>query len=439
MTLWFVLTIMTSVAAVLVSAPFIRRMERRRLNSSGDVAIYVDQLKEIEAEKAIGLIDAAQAESAMSEIKRRLLAADKSVDAASTALSSRERTLAAIGVSGIVVFGSIGLFALTANLEPPPAQSVASMGRFVADSGQSPAPQAVTAPPPVASAPQLVPGKTRAQAQSTLPPVEELVQRLVARLQRNPKDTEGWRMLGWSYFSTEHFVEAAAAYARAIELNPTVASHQSARAEALIKAANGVVTNEAKKSLDEALRLDPKDSRARFFNGLAEEQAGDKAAALKDWTELLSAIDLTEPWAAELKQRTSDLAKQLEGGPGQSSSPSGPATGTGAAAEAPKTVATPSIDQKESGPRPEDIKRAEAMPPSDREAMIRGMVDGLANRLEQSPHDAEGWIKLIRSQSVLGETEKAKQALERALKAFDDDPTERKRIAEAAQQLGLSP
>lgn len=440
MTLWFVLTIMTSVAAVLVSAPFIRRMERRRLNSSGDVAIYVDQLKEIEAEKAIGLIDAAQAESAMSEIKRRLLAAEKSDDVASTPLSGGERTLAAIGVSAIVVFGSIGLFALTANLEPPAAPSVASVGRVVADSGQSPAPQAVTAPPPTSSASQLVLGKTKAQAQSTLPPVEEMVQRLVARLQRNPKDTEGWRMLGWSYSSTEHFVEAAAAYARAIELNPTVASYQSARAEALIKAASGVVTSDAKKSLDEALRLDPKDSRARFFNGLAKEQAGDKAAALKDWTELLSALDLTEPWAAELKQRTSDLAKQLEGGSSQSSVPGGPTGGAAAVAEPPKTTdASPSIDQKESGPRPEDIKRAEAMPPSDREAMIRGMVDGLANRLEQSPHDVEGWIKLIRSQSVLGETEKAKQALERALKVFNDDPTERKRIAEAAQQLGLSP
>jgi cytochrome c-type biogenesis protein CcmH len=398
-------------------------------------------LKEIEAERAIGLIDAAQAESAMSEIKRRLLAADKRDDAASTALSSGERTVAAIGVSGIVVFGSIGLFALTANLEPPAAPSVASGGRIVADSGQSSAPQAAIAPPPMASASQTVLGKTKAQAPSTLPPVEELNQRLVARLQRNPKDTEGWRMLGWSYFSTEHFVEAAAAYARAIELSPNAASYQSARAEALIKAANGVVTNEAKKSLDEALRLDPKDTRARFFSGLAKEQAGDKAAALKDWTELLSVIDLAEPWAAELKQRTSDLAKQLDGGSNQSSLPSGPTTGSGAAVAEPlkTTDASPSIDQKESGLRPEDIKRAEAMPPSDRQTMIRGMVDGLANRLEQSPHDVEGWIKLIRSQSVLGETEKAKQALERALKVFEADPTERKRIGEAAQQIGLSP
>ncbi len=39
--------------------------------------------------------------------------------------------------------------------------------------------------------------------------------------------------------------------------------------------------------------------------------------------------------------------------------------------------------------------------------MIRGMVDGLANRLEQQPRDAEGWIKLIRSRVVLGDAELA--------------------------------
>jgi cytochrome c-type biogenesis protein CcmH len=42
------------------------------------------------------------------------------------------------------------------------------------------------------------------------------------------------------------------------------------------------------------------------------------------------------------------------------------------------------------------------MPPGDRAAMIQSMVDSLARRLEQSPRDADGWIKLIRSRVVLG-------------------------------------
>jgi cytochrome c-type biogenesis protein CcmH len=78
------------------------------------------------------------------------------------------------------------------------------------------------------------------------------------------------------------------------------------------------------------------------------------------------------------------------------------------------------------------------MAPADRTAMIRGMVEGLAGRLERSPRDADGWIRLIRSRIVLGESELAKQALARGLAAFADDMPEYDRIAAAAQQLGVA-
>jgi cytochrome c-type biogenesis protein CcmH len=78
------------------------------------------------------------------------------------------------------------------------------------------------------------------------------------------------------------------------------------------------------------------------------------------------------------------------------------------------------------------------MAPGDRSAMIRGMVDRLASRLEKSPRDADGWIKLMQSRVVLGETELAKQALARGMEAFTDDTQQRDRIVAAAQQLGLS-
>jgi len=69
--------------------------------------------------------------------------------------------------------------------------------------------------------------------------------------------------------------------------------------------------------------------------------------------------------------------------------------------------------------------------------MIRGMVDGLAARLERSPRDAEGWIKLMRSRVVLGETDRAKEALDRALTVFDSSTQERSLITAAARELGI--
>ena len=55
-----------------------------------------------------------------------------------------------------------------------------------------------------------------------LPSVEDLIQRLVARLKTTPDDANGWRMLGWSHFGIGRFQEAAAAYAKAIALQPTI-------------------------------------------------------------------------------------------------------------------------------------------------------------------------------------------------------------------------
>ena len=77
MTLWLILTVMTSVAAVLASVPLIRRLDQRPAEFSGDAAVYRDQLREVENELAQGQIDTAQAETARVEIKRRLLTADR--------------------------------------------------------------------------------------------------------------------------------------------------------------------------------------------------------------------------------------------------------------------------------------------------------------------------------------------------------------------------
>jgi cytochrome c-type biogenesis protein CcmH len=415
MILWIVLTIMTALAAVIVATPFIRRFERQRLGS-GDVAVYRDQLKEVENELRLGQLEPSQAESAKVELKKRLLAADHLGEPMLPGLSGAEKTAAAIGVTGIVVLGSVALFALTANLEPPANSLVASEALPVA-AGE--APLATSALPPT-PAPRAAAGKP---ASNALPPVEEMIERLVTRLQRNPKDTEGWRTLGWSYYSTDHFTEAAVAYARAIELNPRVAAYYSARADSLAKAENGVMTDDAKAAVEEALKLDPKDGLARFLDGLTKQQAGDTAAAFKEWNDLLASLGPNQVSGSDLKTRIAELMPQAGRDSGEA------VTAGRSSANAPEGR----------GPGPEDIKRAESLSSSDRTAMIRGMVDSLANRLAQSPRDADGWIKLIRSRTVLGETDAANQALARALKIFSDDAPERARIAAAAEQLGLSP
>ena len=69
------------------------------------------------------------------------------------------------------------------------------------------------------------------------PDVSSMIEKLAARLEATPADIKGWRMLGWSYFHTGRYEQAAAAYARALQLDPDSAelkrSHEGAKAKAL--------------------------------------------------------------------------------------------------------------------------------------------------------------------------------------------------------------
>ena len=50
--------------------------------------------------------------------------------------------------------------------------------------------------------------------------VDEMIERLVQRLKKQPGDVETWRMLGWSHVSIGHYPEGAEAYRKATELQP---------------------------------------------------------------------------------------------------------------------------------------------------------------------------------------------------------------------------
>ena len=435
MAFWTFLAIVTSSAAALLSAPMTRRLGRPMVESVGDIEIYRGLLKEIESKQRQGLIDDAQAEAARLEAVKRALAADRTAQPATPVLVVSERHFTVICVSGILVLGLVGLYAVTGNVELASTRdSVAARPALASFSRDQSVPESlVTALQNFVSE-----NKEQPQAQSGVPPVDDMIRRLAARLQQNPKDSQGWRTLGWSYLNIGRFSEASDAYAKAIELNPNDAEIRGARIEALVRSTDGVVTADARYAIEDTLKHDPGNGRARFYKGLASEQDGDTITALMVWRELLKDADPNESWVPDLKNRIG----ALDGDPGREV-PTRPAGSRAAVAmSSPQTSRAPIESQMspmvEKGPSPQDVQAAEAMAPADRSAMIRGMVDRLADRLEKSPHDADGWIKLVQSRVVLGETELAKQALARGIEAFTDDIQQRDRIVAAAQQLGLT-
>lgn len=272
-------------------------------------------------------------------------------------------------------------------------------------------------------------------APTELPPVSDVIARLEQRLAETPDDAEGWRMLGWSYFQTGRYAEAATAFKRATTLDPDNAETHSMLGEALVLASGdgGGLPADARAAFDRALALDPKDPRARYFRAVALDLEGKHAEAIDAWFALLADTPADAPYAADVRQVIADVAKVsgIDVADRLASAQFAPATGglsTDGAARA--TEAIP-------GPTREQMQAAQSMAPGQQQEMIRGMVDGLAARLAENPQNADGWIMLMRSQTQLGDKRAARQALDDGLAAFRNDGATSRRLREAASALGI--
>jgi cytochrome c-type biogenesis protein CcmH len=89
------------------------------------------------------------------------------------------------------------------------------------------------------------------------------------------------------------------------------------------------------------------------------------------------------------------------------------------------------------GPNAEDVAAAEQMNPEDRSAMVRGMVDRLAERLKRDGSDMEGWLRLVRAYTVLGERDRALSAAGDARRALGRDADKLRRLDELMRELKL--
>ncbi|MCA1748866.1 MAG: tetratricopeptide repeat protein, partial [Sphingomonadales bacterium] len=228
---------------------------------------------------------------------------------------------------------------------------------------------------------------------------------LEALLAEDPENERGWAALGFAYYEAGRYADAAEAYGRASALNPTLASHHSARGEALALASEDEFPAAASQALRRAIELDPDDPRARYFLAVEKDMAGDHAGAIDDWIALLEDTPPGAPWEANLRRLIPQVAAEHEIDVGDRIPPPGNVPGSDAPA-----VATQGIP----GPSPQQMREARQLPQGQQDAMITQMVEGLDRRLTQNPDDADGWIMLMRSRMQLGQTAQASRAWRRA-------------------------
>jgi cytochrome c-type biogenesis protein CcmH len=372
MTLLLILVAMTAAAALAVIWPLVHNAADAR--SGSDVAVYRDQLDEIERDLASGHIARIEAEEARVEISRRLLAAADAARAASTASVAasaawRRRIAAGAALLALPTLAG-GLYLWLGSPELASAQQ------------------------------QMPPGVAAAQDS-----IDNLVAQAEAHLQRNPDDGRGWEILAPVYMRLGRFSDAVTAWRNALQFLGESVDREADLGEALTAEANGVVTAEAKAAFVQAVALDQTTVSARYYLGLAAEQDGRREEAAKMWRDLIAEAPAGAPWADTVR---SALAR-VEGGPAPSSG-------------APFT------------PRP-DIANQPAGPQS---AMIQAMVDRLAARLKQDGSDVDGWVRLVRSYKVLGDAEKAHAATAEARQALAGDPDKLSKLDAALKALNTA-
>jgi cytochrome c-type biogenesis protein CcmH len=189
-----------------------------------------------------------------------------------------------------------------------------------------------------------------------------------------------------------------------VTYNGATAMRESDLGEALVAAARGVVTAEARQAFERAVALDAREAKARYFLGRFAEQDGRPAEAAAIWRELLASTPPGVSWAEFVR----DELERIE--PGTSPAMRGPSAEEMAAAQ---------------------------MDAQQRQQMITGMVASLAEKLKKDGSDFEGWIRLVRAYTVLGERDKARIAASDARRAVGGDADKLRRLDELVKELGL--
>ena len=367
----FLFALLTAGTVGVLLVPLLRTQLGATERLQGDIAIYRDQLAEVERERATSSLSAEDAAAARTEIERRLLAAaDRDANKPDTGAAPQpaaawHRFLPPALCLLIPAF-ALGLYLRIGQPGVPSAPFVAH-------------PHA-----PATASPQ------------TGPSFDQQIAAARARLKETPDDPETLSALG----------------------------------ELLTQQVDGVVPQPAVDLFRRALAKQPDDARALFYLGLHEAQAGEPKAALERWFDLEARSPEDAPWLPMLRAEIDRVAKQANIDPRSIKPDRKPPTVASARprAAAPSPMGVPQ-------PTPEEREAMTKMAPAERQEAIRGMVDRLDAKLRAAPlgrvDDRAGWLRLANARRVLGEPTRAAEAYARADALAPLDPPQLANWAES--------
>ncbi len=385
MLIWIAIALLTVAAAYALLQPLFRSDTDATEEVEPSLAVFADQLAEIDREAERGLLPPEEAETARREIARRLLRARKQDTRLSRAPWRRKAAALAVAAAVPVLgFSAYSLLGEPAYRDQPLAL------RQTGPAG------------PMS--------------------MEAMIEQVEGRLAEAPDDGVGWGVIAPIYLGTGRYEEAAAAFEKAIDLDGPTAVRFTGLGEALTLADRGNISIRAEAAFEKALALEPDALKPRVFLAIAARQRGDAAEALGRWQLIVDGADGTEPWAPLARRELAALGR-----PDLLPVPEGTPAASGPMASAPMAGA------------PGGAGGAAPAGGGPTDAMIEGMVSRLATRLAENGGTAEEWVQLIRSELVLGRPARAGEALMAGLQDLADDPEAAAELKAGAASLGIAP
>ena len=404
MTFWLAAGLLAlAVTALLIAAAMPHGSASGRSGTGGSDAgrqVQADQLREIERDTRRGVLAPEEAARMRAEVARRMIEAARS--AGGQRAATRGPGGIAAMITGLVVLAG-GAF-LYAELGAPGYPDL-PMSRRLAEA------QALRDARP-----------TQAQAEAAIPaapppPVDaeflSLMDSLRARVAERPDDLQGHFLLVQNEARLGNHAAAARAQAGVIRIKGKYVAPEDhiLLAQMLIAAAGGAISPEAEAAVQAALALNPDNDEALFLLGLSHLRTGRPDLGFAAWAHLIATAPGGSAWLAEARARIGDVA-----------------AAAGVEYTLPDDLA---------GPAPEDVQAAADLTPEAQGAMVRGMVERLAERLATQGGSAAEWARLVTALATLGEVDRARAIKAEAEAVFAGRADDLAAVRAAAAAAGI--
>ncbi len=406
MTFWIIAALLAVAATVMLVVPLLNSRTHQDDDVRNDIAIYKDQLAEVDRDLARGILDEVEAERTRTEIARRILAADK---AGQASVRSAPAGLGRVAMMVAVVVIGGGAVALYDTLGRPGAEDLPRETRLA---------DALDRYNNRLSQDELEAEQPTAEQIALPDNLQATVDRIRQTAAENPDDEVAMRELVQMEAILSNTPAAWRAQESVIRITGENASIEDLEAllELMAAAAGGTVSPQSERVLREVLDRNPESLVGLYWAGVMLWQNGRPDQAFIYWDRLLKVAPADQEWVGEIRDSMMELAWYA----------------------GKESYTPPNNAPMLRGPSGEDMAAAADMSAEDQQAMIQGMVGNLMNRLANEGGTPEEWAQLIRALGVLGDTERAAAIWGEAQQNFAASPESVDLIRQAAISAGVA-